>query len=98
MTKKMKADERWRGDEVAPEPAGSAEDKADRAEGNARISVEERRAREDAGEPAPEPPRPAPGAAPDDDDDENIREKREAAAENHREREETGQPPHGKKL
>ena len=32
------------------------------------------------------------------DDDENVREKRESAAEAHREREATGRPPHGKKL
>ncbi len=80
----------WQGNEVKPDPPGRAEQNADRAEGTERIPVAERIAMDREHEPAPRPPTPAPGQ----DTEENLREKRAAAAEEHQDRERTGQPSH----
>jgi hypothetical protein len=81
----MKRTQKWKGDEVEPQPAGRAEELADRAEGHSRTSADE--------EP-PRPPRPAPGA----DDEENLREKTAEVKEEHEERERTQDPPRKNRL
>jgi hypothetical protein len=81
----------WKGDEVEPRPGATAEDAADRAEGNQRVRADAEAERLHHAERAEIPePRAAPSDADPEDD---IRE----AAEEHRERQDAeGYPPRGK--